>query len=274
MTALGRKGDLVIFGSGRSPRHSLFSQKAKRERQQWPRSRRSRQELWPAAFGRSAPELLLRTYSKTFGMTLPGLNKPFGSSACLIERISESSTSDLYCRISATRYWPIPCSALKVPPKLRGYAISQPVHFIDHRLLVGKRVPGIETEQRDKVQVPISEMADDHDADTGKLLFENRADAAYEFRYFRHGHGDIVGNSSARLLGRFGDAVADFPHRRALRFIARYGGVGKQPARKRGLQQVFKAGAKSVVSGCIAQLRQDVPGITRVQRILLAGRKR
>src|SRR5450759_4014859 len=89
---------------------------ADRQRPLRDRSRRSRQELWPAAFGRSAPELLLRTYSKTFGMTLPGLNKPFGSSACLIERISESSTSDLYCRISATRYWPIPCSALKVPP--------------------------------------------------------------------------------------------------------------------------------------------------------------
>jgi len=42
--------------------------------------------------------------------------------------------------------------------KLRGYAISQPVHFIDHRLFVGKRVPGTETEQRDDVQVPISEF--------------------------------------------------------------------------------------------------------------------
>ena len=42
--------------------------------------------------------------------------------------------------------------------KLRGYAISQPVHFIDHRLLVGKRLSGVETEQRDKVQVPISKF--------------------------------------------------------------------------------------------------------------------
>src|ERR1017187_1020786 len=83
-------------------------------------------------------------------------------------------------------------------PKLRGYAISQPVHFIDYRLLVGKCVPGIETEQRDKVQVPISEMADDQDADTRKSLFENRADAADEFRYFRHRHGGVGGNSPAR----------------------------------------------------------------------------
>ena len=33
---------------------------------------------------------------------------------------------------------------------------------------------------------------------------------------------------------------------RALRFVARDGGVGKQPARKCGLQQVFEGGAKPV----------------------------
>ena len=114
--------------------------------------------------------------------------------------------------------------------KLSGHAISQPVHLIDHRLLVRKCVPGVEIEQRDEVQVPVAKMANDHDADPGKPLFERRADAADKLRYFRHRHRDVVGDASARFLVRFGDTMADLPHRRALRFVARYGGVGKQSA--------------------------------------------
>ena len=48
--------------------------------------------------------------------TLPGFMMPFGSSACLIERISSIATGRLVAQQLSRLSRPMPCSALKLPP--------------------------------------------------------------------------------------------------------------------------------------------------------------